>query len=77
MCHRDGARSDLRLGAANAHFCDAPAVVAPGQPDRSPLVARLSDPNRVLRMPKEGGNVIDAQGVALLHEWIASRAACP
>ncbi|HSO38795.1 MAG TPA: PQQ-dependent sugar dehydrogenase [Labilithrix sp.] len=77
MCHRADARPDLRLGAPNAHLCDAPALVVPGQPDSSPLFTRLADPNRVLRMPRGGGGVIDTKGVALLREWIASRSGCP
>ena len=77
MCHRDGARPDLRIGAANDHLCDAPALVAPGDPASSPLLARLADPNRMRRMPKGGGNVIDTKGVALLRDWVSTRPACP
>jgi hypothetical protein len=77
MCHRGGGRPDLLLGAPVSHLCDAPALVVPGQPDSSPLVGRLTDPNRVLRMPRGAGNIIDDRGVLLLRDWIAGLSTCP
>lgn len=77
MCHRAGARPDLELGAPSTKLCDAPALAVPGQPNDSPLIARLTDPNRQLRMPRGGGNVIDQKGVTLLRDWLTSRTTCP
>ena len=77
MCHRAGARPDLVLGAPTTHLCDAPALVVAGQPGASPLLGRLTDANRQLRMPKGGGNVIDTKGAGVLRDWITSRTTCP
>lgn len=46
-----------------------PWVVAPGDPDRSILLYRMSKVGRG-RMPHFGSRVIDDQGLAMLREWI-------
>ena len=47
-----------------------PWVVAPGDPDRSILLYRMSKVGRG-RMPHFGSRMIDDQGLELLREWIA------
>ncbi|WP_202921290.1 PQQ-dependent sugar dehydrogenase [Anatilimnocola aggregata] len=46
-------------------------VVAPGDPYRSVLYYRLAKLGHG-RMPQFGSNVVDAEGVKLIHDWIAS-----
>ncbi|WP_167546667.1 PQQ-dependent sugar dehydrogenase [Stieleria maiorica] len=46
-------------------------LLAPGDPGRSILLYRALKSGRG-HMPQFGSNVIDLQGVALLHDWIAS-----
>ncbi len=62
--------------AQPSHFTSAahPAVrdrVAPGDPDRSMLVARMASRHPVLQMPPLGSRIVDADAVALLRRWIA------
>jgi uncharacterized repeat protein (TIGR03806 family) len=47
-----------------------PWVVAPGDPDRSILLYRMSKVGRG-RMPHFGSRVIDDRGVSLLRQWIS------
>lgn len=46
-------------------------VVAPGDPQRSILLYRVLKSGRG-HMPQFGSNVVDLEGVHLLHDWIAS-----
>ena len=46
-------------------------VVAPGDPNRSVILYRLLKSGRG-HMPQFGSNVIDRDGVQLIHDWIAS-----
>ena len=48
-----------------------PRIIAGGDPYRSVLLYRLVKSGRG-HMPQFGSNVIDQQGVALIHDWIAS-----
>ncbi len=50
-------------------------IIAPGDPDASVLLARLSrrDANA---MPPLASNVVDADGATLIHDWIASLTGC-
>jgi mono/diheme cytochrome c family protein len=50
---------------------DRPRVISPHDPWRS-LVIRRTDTNDDTRMPPIARHTIDAQGVALLRQWIAS-----
>lgn len=52
------------------------ARVAPGDPERSGLLARFLREDS-LRMPSVGTSVVDASGAALLRGWIAQLSACP
>lgn len=54
----------LNLGSA--------PLIAPGEPARSLLLARMKSTNPDLRMPPLGRNTVDAEGVALIEAWIAS-----
>jgi uncharacterized repeat protein (TIGR03806 family) len=59
---------DLGLGATAR-------LVRPGDPDMSVLAARMNrrDANA---MPPLGSNLVDADGVALIRDWIASLSSC-
>lgn len=50
--------------------------LAPGEPQRSEMLARLGRRDAV-GMPPLGSNVVDTLGVALIEDWIASLTACP
>ncbi len=52
-----------------------PLIIAPGEPDRSVLVARV-DRRDVDGMPPLGSTIVDADGVALLTQWVVSLANC-
>ena len=45
--------------------------IVPGNPDASILVYRLESTEPEIKMPELGRNVVDAEGVALIREWIA------
>ena len=59
------------LGVANAR------IVAPGDPDRSILVKRMSDRGITHQMPPLASNRVDAAGVALIRSWISASPALP
>jgi len=51
-------------------------AVVKGDPDSSPILGRVSDPDPAGRMPPEGeGEPLSAEQVEMLREWI--RAGCP
>jgi uncharacterized repeat protein (TIGR03806 family) len=79
---------DLRFGTLLEHTaaCDVepqegglgltnPRIVAPGAPERSVLLARM-DRRDALAMPPLGSRLVDAQGVALIADWIDGLAGC-
>jgi len=69
--HREaGLRLDLSEEATKRLDSDARAIV-PGQPDQSELVRRITstDPGEVMP-PRESGNELTAQQIALLRRWI-------
>jgi glucose/arabinose dehydrogenase/mono/diheme cytochrome c family protein len=89
-CHRQGGPGgyDLRFATplAATGMCDvAPAhgdlglpnarLLAPGDPGRSVLVARIEDTG-MLRMPPVSSHVVDQAGTALIEGWIASLGGC-
>lgn len=47
-------------------------VIEPGQPDQSILAFRMASDEAGIAMPELGRSVIDAQGLALVREWIES-----
>ncbi len=85
-CHRaDGPLASLDMDLA-AHAlattidhpsrfttADASVRIAPGAPERSVIVARISSRSPVSQMPPLGTQVVDQQAVALLSRWIAQR----
>lgn len=91
-CHRPGgwAPSDVELDLRYETELEATGLcetmkyfewagiarVAPGDPDRSGLLARFLRQDS-LRMPSVGTSVVDAEGAALLGAWIAQLSACP
>ena len=58
------------LGISNAR------IVAPGDPSRSVLLARMSQ-HDANRMPPLGTATVDSAGVALISTWIQSLETCP
>ncbi|MBN8281208.1 MAG: hypothetical protein J0M16_11405, partial [Gammaproteobacteria bacterium] len=77
-------RATTALAATNA--CDAPPqagdlgitdgrIIAPGDPARSVLLARIGRRDAA-GMPPLGSNVPDGEGVALLAAWVSSLAGC-
>ncbi len=80
---------DLRFDTAleDTLLCDVPPTrgdvgitdarrVAPGEPQRSELLARIGRRDADA-MPPLGSNVVDALGVGLIEDWIAGLGACP
>ncbi len=52
--------------------------IVPGKPDESILMFRLESTEADVKMPELGRNLVDAEGVALMREWIAAMpGACP
>jgi uncharacterized repeat protein (TIGR03806 family) len=45
--------------------------IVPGQPDASILMFRIESTEPEIRMPEIGRNLVDAQGAALIRQWIA------
>ena len=45
--------------------------IVPGQPDASILVFRIESIEADVKMPELGRNLVDAEGVALIRQWIA------
>jgi uncharacterized repeat protein (TIGR03806 family) len=59
------------LGVAGAK------IVAPGDPSRSTLVARMRSLDPTLRMPQLATRVVDEVGVAAVEAWIRGLPSCP
>lgn len=88
QCHQPGgparANWDARLttataraGIVNGALVDnlgnpANRVVAPGSPEHSVLLQRLSTTDPRLRMPPIASSVVDEESVALVSQWISS-----
>jgi uncharacterized repeat protein (TIGR03806 family) len=75
----DRAETDL----AELGVCKAPVAtgrgsggrlhdIVPGQPDASILVYRIESTEPEIRMPEIGRNLVHAEGVALIREWITA-----
>jgi hypothetical protein len=91
-CHRQGAGqgpADFRyqLSLKDMNVCDVlpqhgdlgvtdARLLAPGSPSRSIISLRMHALN-ASRMPNLGTSVVDAQGTALIDQWIASVTSCP
>jgi uncharacterized repeat protein (TIGR03806 family) len=46
--------------------------IVPGKPDDSIMMFRLESTEADVKMPELGRNLVDAEGAALIREWIAS-----
>ena len=70
-------RSQQRLGASSLVLLGIamPLIIAPGEAARSVLVARV-DRRDVDGMPPLGSTIVDADGVALLTDWVDGLANC-
>lgn len=52
--------------------------IVPGQPDASILVFRIESTEADIKMPELGRNLVDAEGVALIREWVTQLpGSCP
>ena len=67
-CNVDPTKGNL--GLANAK------IIAPGAPDSSVLLARMNTRDPLVQMPPIGSHIVDANGVALLRQWISGLANC-
>lgn len=78
-CHRGDRRPALQLetSLADTGLCEEPPLLVPGKPEASRIVTLMRSSEPSVRMPKNGGNVIDEAGVKLIEDWIRSRTACP
>lgn len=79
-CHRGGKAKgalqlDSRQGALAGGESEGPAIV-PGQPDASPLLARLTTDDAATRMPPTG-QPLPPEQIARLKTWIAEGAHWP
>jgi mono/diheme cytochrome c family protein len=90
-CHRPGgptpASMDLRYTTALSatSTCDAQpssslgianaVLIAPGEPDRSVLLSRMSRRDEY-GMPPLGSNIVDDAGIAIVSDWISGLADC-
>jgi uncharacterized repeat protein (TIGR03806 family) len=45
--------------------------IVPGQPDASILMFRIESTESEIKMPELGRNLVDAEGVAVIREWIS------
>lgn len=52
--------------------CDGCDRIAPGKPDQSALILRMNARGVTEQMPPLGSKVVDATGIAIVSEWIAS-----
>jgi uncharacterized repeat protein (TIGR03806 family) len=53
-----------------------PSIIAPGSPDQSVLLERLSRRGDSAQMPPLASSLPDAGGIALVRDWIGSLAGC-
>jgi uncharacterized repeat protein (TIGR03806 family) len=47
-------------------------AIVPGQPDASILMFRIESTEPAIKMPELGRNLVDAEDVAMIREWIAA-----
>jgi uncharacterized repeat protein (TIGR03806 family) len=54
-------------------------IIVPGEPDQSEFLARMLSPNAFTRMPQGPIHDPDAEGIAVLSQWVAAMApaGCP
>jgi uncharacterized repeat protein (TIGR03806 family) len=84
-----GGNADYRFStpARDMHICDVPPtsgdlgikdalLFAPGDPDRSVILSRLSRRD-AYGMPPLASSLVDEDGAALIREWIKSTPSCP
>ena len=65
---------DVAPSAGDLGIDDAP-VIAPGDPARSVLIARIVD-SGAATMPPVGVNTLDAEGLALISAWVEGLTGC-
>jgi uncharacterized repeat protein (TIGR03806 family) len=61
-----------RPTSADGATCGRGVDIVPGQPDMSIYMCRLESTEAEVQMPPVGRNLVHAEGVALLRDWIAS-----
>ena len=78
-CHRGDRRPTLQFETplADTGLCAEPPLLVPGKPDASRIITLMRSSEPSVRMPKNGGSVIDEAGVKLVEDWIAAQKSCP
>ena len=61
-----------RPTSADGATCGRSVDIVPGQPDMSIYMCRVESAEAEVQMPPVGRNLVHAEGVALLRDWIAS-----
>jgi uncharacterized repeat protein (TIGR03806 family) len=61
-----------RPTSADGATCGREVDIVPGQPDMSIYMCRVESVDPKVQMPPLGRNLVHAEGVALLREWISS-----
>jgi mono/diheme cytochrome c family protein len=61
--------------SAGALGIDDARVIAPGEPSRSVLIARIAETGAA-KMPPVGVSSVDAEGLALITAWVAGLSGC-
>jgi hypothetical protein len=61
--------------AGDSGIGSAARIIAPGNPDASVLLERMNRRDAG-GMPPLASNVVDAEGVSLIRDWIASLTTC-
>ena len=79
VCHGpdEGTReADLRLDTKEGAFADLGgySAVAPGKPDESELLVRISEEDPDMRMPPSGKEPLSKDEIALIRRWIETGA---
>jgi uncharacterized repeat protein (TIGR03806 family) len=68
-CNTEPSKGNLGVAGAK--------LIVPGQPARSVLSLRMHTLEARFRMPPIGSAVVDAEGVKVIDDWIASLPPCP
>lgn len=78
--HADWRRERLRdniCRAARETVGGAHLVIAPGRPDASVAIARMTSGDPFVHMPRGPSHIIDERGLAVVTAWIAALTECP
>ncbi len=79
QCHRGAERPQLHFDTPEAEMqlCGTTPLMVPGNPAQSRLVHVMKTLDPTIRMPKNGGSIVDSAGVELIERWISAKTSCP